>query len=82
MRNYALQLFSSFVYMCCASVQSQLLPIPDTLAAGSVDVQLQDYTLPGTATAPSGLLGFLCDAFSVLPQGTSFGLPNFVAESI
>lgn len=56
-------------YSCCANVQSHLLPIPDAPAAGSAGPQLQDYTLPGTAAAPPGLLGFLSDAFSVLPQG-------------
>ena len=84
MYKYALvlRLVPGVAYACCADVQSQLLPIPGAPAAGSASPQLQDYTLPGAAAAPQGLLGFLCDAFTVLLRGTCSSLSSFDTDLI
>lgn len=58
----------------CDFLQNVLLPIP---AAVSVSNQLQDYFYQGASVKPDGLLGFLHEAFSILPQGEAPSGGNF-----
>ncbi len=58
----------------CDVLQNVLLPIP---AGVNVSNQLQDYLYQGASAKPDGLLGFLHEAFSILPQGEAPSGGNF-----